>query len=102
MTASSRFGYSMFTGALLSGALVGWEAAKRPAQITAGAAAHHVSQGSMRLTTFIALALVLGVITFVVATAAGARGRRAQRRSGQGGQQQRRRPARQRGYGGAR
>jgi hypothetical protein len=91
MTASSRFGYSMFTGALLSGALVGWEAAKRPAQITAGAAAHHVSQGSMRLTTFIALALVLGV-----------RGRRAQRRSGQGGQQQRRRPARQRGYGGAR
>jgi uncharacterized iron-regulated membrane protein len=79
MSASSRFGYSMFTGALVSGALVGWESINRRTRITANAAAHHVSQGSIRLSAFIGLALIAGLVLFVVATAVHVR-RRPQRR----------------------
>jgi hypothetical protein len=94
MTASSRFGYSMFTGAVLSGALVGYERIKCPAQMAAAAAGAHAREGTMLLSAYVALALVTGVIIFVVATAVHVRNR-PQRRAPAA-------PARQRSYGGYR
>jgi heme/copper-type cytochrome/quinol oxidase subunit 2 len=76
----------MLTGALASGALVGYEASKHQKHMAAAAASAHVAEGHMLLVTFIGLSLVVGVLTFIVATLVMAV----------------RRPVRQRSYGGSR
>jgi len=59
----------MFAGAVAAGVLVAYEASKRHAQLAAAAARNHESQGLMRLSAFIAFAVVFGLVTFTVATA---------------------------------
>ena len=68
MSASSRFGYSMFSGAVLSGLVVYYEATKRPAAITAYAVAHHMNEGGFRLYGFALLAVAIGLVLFVLAS----------------------------------
>jgi hypothetical protein len=68
MSASSRFGYSMFGGAVLSGLVVYYEATKRPAALTAYSAAHHMDEGGFRLYGFALLAVAIGLILFVLAS----------------------------------
>jgi hypothetical protein len=59
----------MFTGALASGALVGYESTKRQAQMAAAAASAHSREGTMLLVAFIAGALAIGLVLFVLASA---------------------------------
>ena len=73
MSASKRFGYSMFTGALISAVLVAWTSAKHRAQLAAGAAAHHTSPGEGRLVAFVAGTIVIGLVVYAITAARGAK-----------------------------
>src|ERR1017187_4800380 len=73
MTASSRFGYSMVTGAVVSGALVAWEMTHSPAKIAAAAAANYESPYVQSLVVFVKLTVVIGLLLFGVAPVAGRR-----------------------------
>ena len=95
MSASSRFGYSMFTGAVVSAGAVAWESTKRKAQLASASAGHHVSAGPMRLEAFALGAVIIGLVLFVLASLVvlKASNRGSSRQPAQG---------RQRSYGGSR
>jgi hypothetical protein len=58
----------MFTGAVISGLVVFHEATKRPAALTAYAAAHHMKVEWFRLYGFALLAVAIGLVLFVLAS----------------------------------
>lgn len=95
MTASSRFGYSMTFGAVISGVVVAVVSAKRHAQLAAAVARTHpasvqTATGEARVAAFAVLAVIIGLVTFAAATALRAkprpaRGQAAPRASRYGG-----------------